>query len=305
MSEIWDQVKPRLERFSKPFPTAAIVLANQHREEVAPHLIACLEAIATDPSAAADGDYMLHLYAMHMLAAWREAGAYRPLAQLGRHPDDILDYLLGDTLTEGYDRCLASVCDGDLAPLKALAEDTEASYWARNAAIGAMAIRVLEGDGNHDELAAYLAEYGDAEAARLRAIEGDIESPDILDAIAGAALDIGASSLLERLRSWFADDLLDPTIMDLDYVERCIGSAVEEWRQHQKQRNSGYVTDAVKEMSWWASFSDDDQPRRNFLLDSSDRAPDTYIREGPKIGRNDPCPCGSGRKYKKCHGAAA
>jgi preprotein translocase subunit SecA len=27
-------------------------------------------------------------------------------------------------------------------------------------------------------------------------------------------------------------------------------------------------------------------------------------REGPKIGRNDPCPCGSGEKFKKCHGAA-
>jgi SEC-C motif-containing protein len=27
-------------------------------------------------------------------------------------------------------------------------------------------------------------------------------------------------------------------------------------------------------------------------------------REAPKVGRNDPCPCGSGKKYKKCHGAA-
>ena len=26
-------------------------------------------------------------------------------------------------------------------------------------------------------------------------------------------------------------------------------------------------------------------------------------REEAKVGRNDPCPCGSGRKYKKCHGA--
>ncbi|MFN2316377.1 MAG: SEC-C metal-binding domain-containing protein, partial [Gemmatimonadales bacterium] len=23
----------------------------------------------------------------------------------------------------------------------------------------------------------------------------------------------------------------------------------------------------------------------------------------PEVGRNDPCPCGSGKKYKKCHGA--
>ena len=31
----------------------------------------------------------------------------------------------------------------------------------------------------------------------------------------------------------------------------------------------------------------------------------TVRREEPKVGRNEPCPCGSGRKYKKCHGAAA
>lgn len=31
-------------------------------------------------------------------------------------------------------------------------------------------------------------------------------------------------------------------------------------------------------------------------------APVTVKREGEKIGRNDPCPCGSGKKYKKCHG---
>jgi hypothetical protein len=28
-----------------------------------------------------------------------------------------------------------------------------------------------------------------------------------------------------------------------------------------------------------------------------------YVRESPKVGRNDPCPCGSGKKFKKCHGA--
>jgi uncharacterized protein len=31
--------------------------------------------------------------------------------------------------------------------------------------------------------------------------------------------------------------------------------------------------------------------------------PGTVRRESPKVGRNDPCPCGSGRKYKNCHGA--
>ena len=34
-------------------------------------------------------------------------------------------------------------------------------------------------------------------------------------------------------------------------------------------------------------------------------APQTVVRGSAKVGRNDPCPCGSGKKYKKCHGTAA
>ena len=33
------------------------------------------------------------------------------------------------------------------------------------------------------------------------------------------------------------------------------------------------------------------------------RKPQTVKREGKKVGRNEPCPCGSGKKYKKCCGA--
>ena len=31
--------------------------------------------------------------------------------------------------------------------------------------------------------------------------------------------------------------------------------------------------------------------------------PQTVVREEAKVGRNEPCPCGSGKKYKKCHGS--
>jgi uncharacterized protein len=39
-------------------------------------------------------------------------------------------------------------------------------------------------------------------------------------------------------------------------------------------------------------------------FDEDDYTPETYFRPEPKIGRNEPCPCGSGKKYKKCCGAA-
>ena len=37
--------------------------------------------------------------------------------------------------------------------------------------------------------------------------------------------------------------------------------------------------------------------------DGGEEAVVTIQKSGPQVGRNDPCPCGSGKKYKKCHGA--
>lgn len=39
-----------------------------------------------------------------------------------------------------------------------------------------------------------------------------------------------------------------------------------------------------------------------YYADGHVHGQDPYVREQPRVGRNDPCPCGSGRKYKKCCG---
>jgi SEC-C motif-containing protein len=39
-----------------------------------------------------------------------------------------------------------------------------------------------------------------------------------------------------------------------------------------------------------------------WFYDDGDIVPKTIVRAGPKIGRNEPCPCGSGKKYKHCCG---
>jgi preprotein translocase subunit SecA len=46
------------------------------------------------------------------------------------------------------------------------------------------------------------------------------------------------------------------------------------------------------------------QPQRVEANPTGPTTPKTQISTD-KVGRNDPCPCGSGKKYKRCHGAAA
>jgi len=39
-----------------------------------------------------------------------------------------------------------------------------------------------------------------------------------------------------------------------------------------------------------------------WFVDGKSPKPETFVRSGPEVGRNDPCHCGSGKKFKKCHG---
>jgi preprotein translocase subunit SecA len=50
---------------------------------------------------------------------------------------------------------------------------------------------------------------------------------------------------------------------------------------------------------------DDYAANENDYLDPSGSPKQEPIKVGPKVGRNDPCPCGSGKKYKQCHGKDA
>jgi len=63
---------------------------------------------------------------------------------------------------------------------------------------------------------------------------------------------------------------------------------------------ASYVMDGLKdEHRETARFVKKDG---TWLYDSGEVKTATVVRAGPKVGRNDPCPCGSGKKYKQCCG---
>lgn len=66
-----------------------------------------------------------------------------------------------------------------------------------------------------------------------------------------------------------------------------------------RYRLQGQVHDHVER----ATFRRQDGEWR--FHDADEPKADTIRRESPKVGRNDPCPCGSGVKHKKCCGRAA
>lgn len=329
VTEVWPQVRARLESLQRPFPADAVALAEANREEIAPYLLAALEAVAQDPAAvAADDDHTLHLFAMHLLAGWRDRRAFSPLLALGQfHDAELVDALFGDLLHDSYGRCLASVSGGELAPMMALADDPSASVWIRAAVMDALTDCVVEGEADRAGVVAWLGAAAQREAATLMAMSERLDTPiELLDVIAVSLSNLRAIEWLPAIRQWSDAGLLDPMIVDMETVEENIAAQEDVTWQRLRGERRGYVADAATEMSRWAMFvpeatgvstghsgptwpswplatkeghSSEDLPPRVAIEPVKQ-----IVREHEKVGRNDPCPCGSGRKFKKCHGAA-
>ena len=67
-----------------------------------------------------------------------------------------------------------------------------------------------------------------------------------------------------------------------------------------------YAPEAIEERRRrWAEADAELERGEGELVDAEgDALDEPFVRAEPKVGRNDPCPCGSGKKYKKCCGAS-
>ena len=68
----------------------------------------------------------------------------------------------------------------------------------------------------------------------------------------------------------------------------------------QKQKEEAAQADMISALEQYKKQQEALQ--KNMVLSRGDSAPEPVKRHDEKIGRNDPCPCGSGKKYKKCCG---
>ena len=83
-----EEILKQLERFEGEFPAAAVEQAIGHREEIAPRLLAVLENLIGDPAPYLEENRCDHLFALYLLAKFRDTRAYPLMLRIARLPDD-------------------------------------------------------------------------------------------------------------------------------------------------------------------------------------------------------------------------
>ena len=293
------------------FPEDLVAEVIARREEVTPRLLGILEDIDRNPQPwLADGDRMLHIWAFYLLALFRETRAYPLLARIFSRPGEFGYELAGDVLTQDLGRILASVSGGDVSEMKDLIENEQANEYVRSLAMDGMVSLVNTGQRTRDEVMAYFLEL-------FHKLE---RKPGVQwDGLANACTDLWPQEALQELEQAYKAGLVDPFSIAWKDVEDALALG-QQGAMRQACNREPLITDLAKDMGWMQCFCQPppkDRQKKEYEADpsglvkpSSDHlesfpsnsATAPVRRNVPKVGRNQPCPCGSGKKFKKCCG---
>lgn len=151
-----EAIVAKLEARDGKFPREALESAVANRDETVPKLLQILEQANEDPHALVNQpENMAHIFALYLLAQFREKRAYPLIAELFSLPGEMCFDLTGDVVTEDLSRILASVSCGDDRLIKGLVENESVNEYVRNSAVRALVTLVACGEKTRDEVADY------------------------------------------------------------------------------------------------------------------------------------------------------
>ena len=281
---------------------AACVLAA----DLAPALLAAVEYAATGAELS-ERESALAFYGLHVLGAARDTRAFPALMRILRLPSEKLDPLLGDGLTMTINRVAIGTFNGAAGELYTLIADKEADEYARLEMLLVLAFLAFEGRAGIDEVKRFLIRFDDERLAP----DGDMAWAGWENAIAL----LGFRDLVPRVQAVWRERRMPEEYSEPKYFFADLKRAETEWSNAERFKTMdrlGYIEDIVDELSWIAEpaprgaegVEDNEGFDRKDLhaaageLDEWDGAP--YINPMRHVGRNDPCPCGSGKKAKRC-----
>jgi hypothetical protein len=292
----------RLDRHRGSFPEDLLAEVIARREEMIPQLLEILEDVDSNPEPwLADDGRMIHIYALYLLALFQEPRAYPLVVRIFSRPGEFPFELAGDVVTEDLGRILASVSGGEIRGLTALIENEQANEYVRALAMESLVSLVTTGQRTREEVVAYFLQL----FQKLQRKPGAH-----WDGLAQVCADLWPQEAIEELGRAYEDGLVDTGSIDWQDMEYALALGQHGAMQKARYRDP-VITNVAKDMGWMECFHDREREYEGLghseenLLEplSSEYAAAPIRRTTPKVGRNEPCPCGSGKKFKKCCGA--
>jgi hypothetical protein len=274
----------------KEAPEAAISAALGLREELTPIFLDKIAEWTKGEGYPETGYYYLTSFAIYLLAEWREKSAFKPVLRLLATPQS--EDLLGDSIAEDGELLLVSLYDGDRGALENLVLDEGADEYVREQALDAYVRLTQDGEIPRDAARAFVERLF-AEMPR----NPGMAWIGVVDAVSSLAID----GLVPEVKKLFDDGLAEPGVMEYGDFEGDLREAKA--GGYPRRRDRGSPADVLRR--WRYPGDEPEFPEDGLTVDEIEALAElSYqgpaVNEYRGVGRNDTCPCGSGKTFKKC-----
>lgn len=219
------------------------------------------------------------------LYAWRILGQLKSVEAIDSLIEVAFDYPEDDTVISEIPVVLGMIGKPAMASVARMLSDKDEEEEEKITAANALAEIAQQHPELREEVISYFRQY-------LQAPNPDYHGHNGL--LVDHLISIKAVELIDDIRSLYEKGYADISIAgDIEDVEIELG--VREKRS--TPRPLYHDASAIAALQKLMNIGESNIPANPGF---NTPPPETFVREAPKTGRNDPCPCGSGKKYKRC-----
>jgi hypothetical protein len=284
------------------FPRDELQRIIEQKEEAIPYLLQMMTDLKEDYTKVIDRPTRIDfIYAYYLLAQFQVKELFSIMIDILSMPKEISDHIFGDAITEDIGRILATTYNGEIDLLLRLIENTKANEYARGQALIALVVLIFNGQLSREFVMNYFKQLMN---------ERHADTSYYLNAeIVCCCDDLYPEEVYSDIQRLYEDQVIEAMVIGMDSIEKTLKKTKEEVLQrNQQDYKFQLITDTIKELQGWACFHQDHLKRSTNSYSKIERSA-AYSEpkrnsavKVEKIGRNDPCTCGSGQKYKKCCG---
>lgn len=312
-----DRIMRELDAGSRRLPVEAIRAARSHRELMIPRLIAAIRDATARAREGSPPKGEAHFFALFLLIEFKAEEAFPAIVEAFSLPDEWPSDLFGDAVHSIWTIALALFAAERPEFIDGLISDRALNQYVRWNAAETYVHLVRDGRLTRAEA-----------VERLRRLLRDAteqEDTEVAGGLVCALLSFAPVEALDDLRAAFDREVVDTCLVDWGSVERSIDEDSDEMRKS-LDRCPPTKIDTIEELQHWAAFREEPSkwplppPVHTVHISSplgmsissppgatSFPAPLEPLASpveprGDRVGRNAPCPCGSGKKFKKCCG---
>lgn len=267
----FEEICSHFKKFEKPYPREAVEEALQRREELVPWVISEWSRIVADPTQELEDNWSTECYYLLVFALYLGiTETHNSLLRFARLPEDEIDYLIGDSITEDLWYAFYATCGDNYSQIIDLVFDSSACEYCRQAALDALNAALCEGRLAREQLI-------DIYRVLLnRFISSDCNGTDkdFFPMVGVTLLDICPTELQNDLEYLIDKELVDSFSFDKYDLDESIAEGEQEsltvLRNKLEQRRNRSIHD---ELEWLGRSYEDEDGDDDWVFDPNSEYP--------------------------------